>query len=424
MLLAMTCGATSFAIDVVTILPDRSSFYVLPGEIAKDGKTFLYTYNREDKETNIAHFWVYDDDFNLDKEFVTVPGPRGDYSYQRVRRQNIPVSATVESKDTYGPFKIDGEAEAFPIETVLKTINEHEGAEWEIVTLEDGSQVVAAPEYLESTYFGKKYPQYYCGQGDDNLWYYFRVRYNVTRAPYGEWEEPRIYQSEGQDARQVNVKITVGIAEDWYFLTRGVFCDDVCYLLPEYRKVEFNDEYTYEDTDWVYEKEWGYRSEIRAFKAYDSSGNVVATIEIPDGYDMYDSEPSIDFFKLNEKRYIAIDDLRKPGTTEYGYDYFTVVYRLDGDSNVTRVAITPSTKVSPRAPKQGERVTVSFDESSIDSPKTINVVSVSGRNVYRTKLPAGESSIDIDTSRLSQGMYVVTVSADGKNQEAAKIIVR
>ena len=421
MLLAMTCGATSFAIDVVTILPDNS-LNVLPGEIAKDGKTFLYAYNREDDEKNIARFYVYDEDFNLDKEFVTVPGSRDDYSYQRVRRQNIPVSATVESKATYGTFKIDGEAKAFPIETVLKTLEELE-AGWEIATLEDGSQVVVSPGgYLESTYFGKKYPLYYCGQGDDNLWYFFRVSYDVTRAPYGEWEEPRIYQSEGRYAYRVHVNITVGIAEDWFELTRGIFSDDVCYVLPEYRKVEFNDEYTYEDTDWVYEKEWGYRSEIKAYQVYDSSGKVVSTIEIPDGYSVYDSE-SIDFFKLNEKRYIAID-LRKPGTTEYGYDYFTVVYRLDGDSNVTRVAITPSTKVSPRAPKQGERVTVSFDESSIGSQKTINVVSLSGRNVYSTKLPAGESSIDIDTSRLSQGMYVVTVSADGKNQEAAKIIVR
>ena len=422
MLLAMTCGATSFAIDVVTILPDYS-INVLPGEIAKDGKTFLYTYEKMyDYEGRETHYYVYDEDFKVVKEFVTISVPGSDYSYQRVTRQNIPVSATVDRKDAYGTFKIDGEAKAFPIETVLKTLNGQEGAEWEIVTLEDGSQVVAAPEYLESTYFGKKYPQYYCGQGDDNLWYYFRVSYDVTRAPYGEWEEPRIYQSEGRYADQVHVQITVGIAEDWQYLTRGVFCDDVCYVLPEYRKVEFNDEYTYKDTDWVYEKEWGYRSEIRAFKAYDSSGNVVATIEIPDGYLVSDSE-SIDFFKINEKRYIAID-LGKPGTTEYGYDYFTVVYRLDGDSNVTRVAITPSTKVSPRAPKQGERVTVSFDESSIGSQKTINVVSLSGRNVYSTKLPAGESSIDIDTSRLSQGMYVVTVSADGKNQEAAKIIVR
>ena len=421
MLLAMTCGATSFAIDVVTIMPDNS-LNVLPGEIAKDGKTFLYSYTDEmDYETRETHYYVYDEDFKVVKEFVTISVPGDEYSYQRVTRQNIPVSATVERKDHYSvPFEIDGEAKAFPIETVLKTLKE-EGAEWEIVTLEDGSQVVAAPEYFESTYFGKKYPKYYYGQGDDNLWYYFMVSYDVTRAPYGEWGEPRIYQSTVRYAQKVYVNITVGIAEDHHTLTRGVFCDDVCYVLPEYRKVEFNNEYTYEDTDWVYEKVWGYRSEIRAFKAYDSSGNVVATIEIPDGYSA-DSQ-TLDFFKLNEKRYITID-IMKPGTTEYGYDEFTVVYRLDGDSNVTRVAITPSTKVSPRAPKQGERVTVSFDESSIGSQKTINVVSLSGRNVYSTKLPAGESSIDIDTSRLSQGMYVVTVSADGKNQEAAKIIVR
>ena len=165
MLLAMTCGATSFAIDVVTIMPDNS-LNVLPGEIAKDGKTFLYSYTDEmDYETRETHYYVYDEDFKVVKEFVTISVPGDEYSYQRVTRQNIPVSATVERKDHYSvPFEIDGEAKAFPIEPVLKTLKE-EGAEWEIVTLEDGSQVVAAPEYFESTYFGKSILNIIMGKG-------------------------------------------------------------------------------------------------------------------------------------------------------------------------------------------------------------------------------------------------------------------
>lgn len=428
MLLATACGATSFATDVVTILPDNY-FFMLPAEIAKDGKAFIYDYSREDGETNTTRFYIYDEDFQLAKEFVTIPGTPNEYSYQTQERENIPVAATIHNEDQRSEvLEINGASEGLTIENVVNELNEshHLNSVWEIVTIEDGTEVVAnASTYYNESYFGKKYPQYLYKQVN-GLWYYFIISYDTQYGPYGEWKEAKTRQSDGEYPHPAEIEIIPldGSDGEYFELTRGIFGDDFCYVLPEYRKVELNNEYTYENTDWVYRKEWGYKSEVRAFKAYDSSNTPVATLEIPEGYTCSSSQ-SPDFIRLNNKRYIAID-IQKPGTTEYEFKSgsFTAIYRLDENNKVSQVAIAPSTKVSPRAPRQGELVTVSFDDESISSPKIIEVVSASGHNVYKTKLPAGQSSINIDTSRLNQGMYVVTVTANGRNQEAAKIIVR
>ena len=283
--------------------------------------------------------------------------------------------------------------------------------------------MASSSKYYNEAYFDKKYPEYVYKQVD-GYWYFFLLRYSTQYGPYGEWIEPETHQSNGSYPYIIEVMLIPldGADQNGFDLTRGIFSDDYCYVLPEYRKEEFNKEYTYEDTDWVYKKEWGYKSEIRAFKAYDSFNKEVASLEIPEGY-VWAGEHVIDFLRLNDKRYICFD-ISRPSIQGSGSDSFTAIYRLDENNKVTQVAIAPSTKVSPRTPRQGELVTVTFDEGTIDSPKTINVISASGQNVYMTKLPAGQSSIDLDTSRLNQGMYVVTVSANGRSQEAAKIIVR
>ncbi len=425
MLLATACWPAILAADVTTIFPDRS-FFLLPAEIAKDGKAFVYTYNNEDRVTKTVKFTIYDDDFQQAKEFITIPGTPNDYCYQTQERENVPVSATIYNDIQIGDaLNINGISEGLTIESVVNALNasNHLNSNWEIVTLENGNKVVAITStYYNESYFGKKYPEYVYMQVN-GLWYYFHLTYDTQYGPYGEWKEADTHQSDGKYPSITPIVLLPldGSDEQSFYLTRGIFSDECCYVLPEYKKVEFSKEYTYNDTDWVYRKEWGYKSEIIAFKAYDSSNNEIAIFDIPEGYTPQGE--SLEFLRFNDKRYVTIE-IEKPGTTEYGLDYFTAIYRLDENNKVSQIAIAPSTRISPRTPRQGEIVTVTFDENYTSSPKNINIVSASGQNVFKTKLPAGQSSIDLDTSRLNQGMYIVTVSTDSKSQEATKIIVR
>ena len=54
----------------------------------------------------------------------------------------------------------------------------------------------------------------------------------------------------------------------------------------------------------------------------------------------------------------------------------------------------------------------------------MQVVSSNGHLMQQTKIPAGQNSLDIDTSRFQQGMYIVNILTEGREREAAKIIVR
>ncbi|MDE6380351.1 MAG: T9SS type A sorting domain-containing protein [Muribaculaceae bacterium] len=101
--------------------------------------------------------------------------------------------------------------------------------------------------------------------------------------------------------------------------------------------------------------------------------------------------------------------------------------RLNSGGNagsVALVSVAPSARVSPRAPRKGENVSVSIDLELVGKDCIVNVVSSSGQTVLETRMPEGESHLNINTSRFSKGVYVVTVSAEAVSKEVAKIIIR
>lgn len=414
-ILISACTALGLAENETCVIPS-GRLGMLPS-FTKDGKGFAYSYFYENDELNTMRFCIYDEDFQMVKDFTTILGTPNEYRYKTQEREQIPVTATLRYEDQRSEFlSINGISEGLSIESVLYELNHSDRGEWEICDLADGRKVVAASSYFKEDFFGKKYPEMFYGQVEGR-WFLFKADYYAEYAPFGEWKEPVI--SEGiryPGIVEIEILQKEGADQEWFELTRGIFSDDFNYVLPEYEKEEFTNEFTYEDTDRVYLKIFGYKSRIKRFKAYDSSNNVVASFELPDGYSCRDEE-YLKFWRLGDKRYISVE-------AESSTEYVDIIYRLDENNKVTQVAIAPLAKVAPRAPRQGELVTVSFDDNLIDSPKTINVISASGQNVYKTRLPAGQSSVDLDTSQLIQGMYVVTVTVDDRSRETAKIIVR
>ncbi len=127
---------------------------------------------------------------------------------------------------------------------------------------------------------------------------------------------------------------------------------------------------------------------------------------------------TLNLLKLGGNLYIVAD----AENIEEGKDY-SIVYRLDSNNSVSLVTMAPTSKVSPRNPRRGENVTVSLD-STVSEGAMVQVVSASGQTMLNTKIAAGQTQLDINTSGFNQGVYVVTVSSNGSSKEAAKIIVR
>lgn len=391
----------------------------MPAELTSDHKAYVYTYTRTPDDA--TRFYIFDEDFQLVKEFTTLPGPREEYTYQIQERERIPIEATMYDEYRRYPVSCDGISEGLSIQVVLAVLIANSGDEWAITMMEDGTQIIVnTRRYYKEDVFGNKYPQMYVRQDSDGLWYLYEASYETEYAPYGEWKEPKLYERSEECENPIRIDIIPLDASEGesYELTRGIFGNDFYYMYPEFKKVEFDNYKTYEDTDWAYYREWGFRIEVKAYNIYDSSNNVIARLEIPEGY----HEPyykNLDFIRLGNKRYLALDL-----NSDSGSGYFTAIYLIDDNNKVNQIAIAPSTKVSPRTPRQGESVNLQFDDNSTSFDRIIQVVSDSGQVMMRTKLPAGQTSLDINTSNLKQGMYIVTIDTNGRDKEAAKIIVR
>ena len=391
-------------------------FSVFPGKYSKDGKSILYTYGRENDVIN--RFNVYDEDLQPVKVIEPVKLPALESkNYVQSRKDGYELVEPMGQEYVNGEaVEINGSTTGLSIERVQGYIFAIYGS-GEIATLTDGTSVVAI-NYFDQWTYGNKYPlEYY--REIDGKWYRCIQEYGGSNwGPYGEWGDIEEQSSKFEpEVESIYLYPDSGGDSESYRLTKGIFGDDCHYVMPLYQLRDFTKEFEYYDKPgWIYRKEWGTGCFCVGMVVYDSSNKEVLTINLPAGYtSWYD----IDFFQLGDKRYLALEGVED----EKGEEYL-LVYRLEDNNSVSFVTAAPSSKVSPRNPKRGEKVSVTLDTPVGNGDAMVQVVSTSGRTMLSKKIPAGQTLLDIDTSGFSQGMYVVTVSGNGVSKEAAKIIVR
>ena len=158
------------------------------------------------------------------------------------------------------------------------------------------------------------------------------------------------------------------------------------------------------------------------FGVYNSDNKRIASIDFPAGYER-DGDEKQAFMTIGKKLYFFVGGLTKRGSDDD--EECTAIYSIESNTgSVALVSVAPSAKISPRAPRKGENVSVTIDSELDGKDCIVNVVSSSGQTVFETRMPEGESQLDINTSRFSKGVYVVTISAEGFSKETAKIIIR
>ena len=416
MMLVAGAGWLPVSADEASHILNTKNFSIFPGKYTKDGKSFLSTYVEEDDMIN--RFNVYDEDMQLIKviEPLKLPALESKYYIQDRRDGYEYIEPLDQEYVEYAVLEIDGSTTGLSIERVRNYVNDQSGF-GEIANLPDGTQVVALSFFYQSSY-GSKYPVIYFKEIDGE-WHRCMQEYEgYNWGPFGEWgevwEQTKKYQPK---IEEIGVIPDSGGDSEWYYLAKGIFGDDYHYLMPIYEAKDFEkqEEY-YAKPGWIYQKTWGRRYDITGFTVYDSSNNEVTSFRLPEGYIGGDY---VNFFTLGDNRYIGLEDVEDSEGESY-----LIIYRLYSDNKVSFVRAAPSTKVAPRNPKRGEKVSVILETPVGNGGATVQVVSASGRTMLSTKLPAGKNQLDINTSDFPQGMYVVAVSGDGVTKEAAKIIVR
>ncbi len=408
------------ASETPVVLPQTTYFSVYPGMLTKDGESFLYTYTRNGGV--IDRFYVYGEDMQLIKEIEPVKFPVLEsvtYTQERIYAYESIAPDRLDQWN-FEPLEINGQSEGLSIERVQAYLFA-QFSQGEISSLSDGTPIVVRWFYDEDRY-GKKYPQCYWKEVDGK-WYEFYQNYTSSGeyGPFGEWGEVSeniVKQEIGVES--IDIIPGNGGESNYFRLTKGIFGDDYSYIIPEYVPESFNDEYEYYGKPgWIWKKSWGTTYKCKGYQIYDSSNKQIASFDLPAGDWRYVEE--LYYFTMGDIRYFAIECEGRYGNSDNGW---LVVYRLDSNNNVSFVTAAPTANISPRNPKRGEKVTVSLDSAVGTEGAMVQVVSASGQTMLSTKVPAGQSQLDINTSGFSQGIYVVNVFGSGINKEAAKIIVR
>ncbi|MDE5793642.1 MAG: T9SS type A sorting domain-containing protein [Muribaculaceae bacterium] len=406
--------------SVCAITPETTVFGswpgLIPAEWSKDGKSFVYFEDYDDLSHEPIHFTIYDENFQLYKDFNTVPMTEYTSTYTVEVREYCYQNAESYGSEYYTGYdiiNINGETTGLSIERVQSYLYALNGKNYEIAKLPDGSEVLAS-EYYEPDNYGNKYPMWYYRE-INGVWHYCEQNYRGSgdMGYYGKWLDP---EEVTITSWTMPVDVTyMNYADDHQlYLSRGLFSEEFNYVVTKYEPRSFQEEKKNGNGEIAY-KAWGTRYELTGFDVYDDSGKVLMTFDIPSEYIVRYSD--LYLFKLGYNRFATIP-VKDGDDKEY-----QIVYRIDANNTVSFVTAAPTSKISPRNPKRGENVTVSLD-SSIGEGAMVQVVSASGQIMLNSKIPAGQTQLDINTSGFNHGVYVVNVSNNGSSKEAAKIIVR
>ncbi|MCM1076329.1 MAG: T9SS type A sorting domain-containing protein [Bacteroides sp.] len=411
---AAVVGAASAAEPIIHKV--ENSLQVIPTEYTVKNQPMVYTYTgNNDSETR--EFTVFDENFQEIKTFTTAPIPSlAGKEYIQERQYAYRDLTVVYTGETGDVINIDGNTEGISIEQALELVRMNCGR-GELGNTLSGEQVVVV-EFWNEWEVGQKYPQRYFAKNEAGVWAGYVSEYSGEYGPFGDWGEVREEEYDRTlELTEIEFMTADGGDTGWGYLTQAFFGDDesIKYCIPVIKTISFSEE----SETW---KRWGDKPVISGFKVLNDKNEEVSSITLPSGY--YAESSELTALTMGGSKYIIVD-AEKEGETNVGDEGYIIVYRIDGTSAISApIAIQAATKVSPKTPRHGERVTVTLGDKASKNGCNVSVVSTNGQTMMSTKVAAGESAITLDTSRLQKGMYVVTVNSGAASTEAAKIVVR
>lgn len=127
----------------------------------------------------------------------------------------------------------------------------------------------------------------------------------------------------------------------------------------------------------------------------------------------------LEFVIINDKKFLrsVVGDGNDRGT----YHYY---YSIDPNTNsIKQIGEPVKASVKPTVIGRNETLTVELGDFE-NSNNTITVHDAAGKTVYQTTVPAGQQTVQINASALSQGLNVVSVKGKKGRGESCKVIVK
>lgn len=277
--------------------------------------------------------------------------------------------------------------------------------------------------------YGKQYPYRFYAIGDDGYVNEYNVDYELQTKNFKFSDIPT--KSSTYDRSiildfYVKNLSTQGGDIDGYYATQTLFNDDPNW---EYWNLTWDSSITEDRISYYYNYDLDLESPVRIlrYSAYLKNISLVndkgeTLLEIPieqrDGFQI-EYEPDIQYVRTEGKDLIVVS------ITYYSIDngkdgaiYYTTLYSYDrGLSAVKAIARTESTRMSVNV--TDSQVNVSVDNA--DKAESVSLSDMTGRVVGR--IPATSSGSSINTSKMSKGVYNITLQGAG-NIENQKILIK
>lgn len=200
-----------------------------------------------------------------------------------------------------------------------------------------------------------------------------------------------------------------------FYFSQNIFSNDNKYLfvIPDYEQTETTYEHDTNGDGEIDVIETIYIGKATGFKIVDENGTTVSTITPPAGWDY----EYITIFLTEDGHFMIVTGMNED------YDKITVVYKINNESSSVEMvnSIESHMSVNPTLSRRDQPVTVTIDEKS--KYTTVDIIDTAGRTVMSVPT-SGEQQIQLNTSRLRNGVYIVKASDGKTSQETCKIIVK
>lgn len=148
-------------------------------------------------------------------------------------------------------------------------------------------------------------------------------------------------------------------------------------------------------------------------------GDVIYSFPVPDNCE---GKASIEFFK-SDSHILAQADFNWYDD-EKGHMHTVRFYRIDKNSGVAKIIREEnhmSTRPNPVSAGTPVEISLPLQEKG---PRTVTVTAMNGTKVLNRTVAPGTPSVSIPTGNLSPGIYLFTLTENGKPAETCRIIIR
>lgn len=405
------CFLASLPSGAQTIIEYAGNIYPIFKEYTSDGRPQFYFEESNDECRNVK---VYNSDLSLCHEFSS---QYDEAPFKTIIEERSPVGAKSQIAAPFQEevtseyvYKFD-EGYDISLEEAREEAFKH-GCTKETV---NGDTYTFLPEELPENDVYTKYVYV-----KDS---YFAEYLIFRHEAYSEWKAVEeksginLIRSRDYGFEFRNFDISASDDQSFLFYSQTLFNNDENYeyIVSEY---ELRPTPFIKETDWhTYDngKRIAIRRELRysdkyckTSKVLSENGTTVATFE----------GEAIHILVFGGKSYLVTISREDDSKSDY------IFYEIDREQASLREVKTISANVFPSLVHRSEFVTVETGEELVDTPREVTVTSMDGRVIERTSIPAGERNIQIGTSRMTSGIYNLTIFANGQRIENCKIIVK